>query len=284
MPFAFSSYMRERRRTAEAHNIKTGSGKCLKSVDVEKSRELSSTSEHGSSALRLVWSLLKSNWRELLTVGSPCLVLNMLRQARDFLFAVAAMNSGFNQQEIGELITWMYVADFLSFPVSGYLMDKFGRKYALVSSLSVISMGCILLGLVGESKYKFVLFLVALVAGSGSGIGSGIAMCMGADLANVARFKFRVEGREELSNVPDKSVMTVFIGMFRASQDLGQMGGPQMVGMLSDSVSLSFSGTLCGFMGLLAALFTVFCVTETKDLVRSMSKSRSQSQLQMASI
>lgn len=39
----------------------------------------------------LLLEIFKDNWPELMLTGGPCLVLNMLRQARDFLFALGEL-------------------------------------------------------------------------------------------------------------------------------------------------------------------------------------------------
>lgn len=286
LPFAFGSYIREKKAAKAQKKVNSSISLQSLSEDSEQNDKSESLGRKSRGPLRLVLDIIQVSWLDLLLVGSPCLVLNMLRQARDFLFAVAAMNAGFGQAEIGFLITSMYTMDFLSFPLSGYLMDKFGRKYALVSSLACISMGCILLSIVAGDSHKIVLFLVAFVAGSGSGIGAGIAMCMGADLASVVLLKFRLRANE-VANVSDKFVMTIFLGIFRATQDLGQMFGPQLVGTLSNEVSLSFSGSLCGSIGLLAALFSVCCVRETKDMAKEMKErlqAQSRDKLEMATM
>ena len=297
VPFALMAYARQAKSSANRaplelelklrrSPLKTSSN-ALSALDHEEAEALVPNATQGrgpktqsssliqtmAASVRVVREIMRMNWRELLTVGSPCLVLNMLRQARDFLFALAAMNAGFNQGEIGLLVSSMYTMDFLSFPLSGILMDRFGRKYALTSSLLCLSLGCVLLSV--TSGYKALIFLVAFVAGSGSGIGAGIAMCMGADLSNVAllkhkRRRLRDEGGSCEGPLSDKFVMTVFLGIFRATQDLGQFFGPSLVGTLSQVVSLRFSGLLCGGAGVLAAGFTVLCVEETRDLARKL--------------
>ena len=52
------------------------------------------------------------------------------------------------------------------------MIDRLGRKYSLVSSLSLISLGCLLLAFTSGSKV--LIFLFASMAGAGSGVGAGI--------------------------------------------------------------------------------------------------------------
>ena len=84
----------------------------------------------------------------------------------------AGLDAGFDQLHVGQIIATMYLSDFVCFPVSGIMIDRLGRKYSLVSSLLLISLGCLLLDFTSGSKV--LIFLNASMAGAGSGVGAGI--------------------------------------------------------------------------------------------------------------
>ena len=128
--------------------------------------------------------------------------------------------------------------DMMMFLPAGYILDKVGRKINLISSLVLMSCTTALLPLAGS----FGPFLaVAMVAGLGNGLGTGIVMTLGGDLS--PRY-----GRSQ------------FLGLWRLVGDVGGVVSPFAIGMIAQSTSMlvacAFSGLL-GFVGVALALLFV---------------------------
>ncbi len=74
------------------------------------------------------------------------------------------------------------VVDVSMFFPAGMLMDRFGRKVAAVPSFGLMALG---IGLIPFARsFDFLtLLLVTMIIGFGNGLGSGLMMTLGADLA-----------------------------------------------------------------------------------------------------
>ena len=81
---------------------------------------------------------------------------------------------------IGGLVAIGTGADLLLFPVSGYLMDRYGRLYAIVPSFVLVTAGLVMLDYT-DSGTKIA--VAGVVMGVGSGIGAGTMLTVASDLA-----------------------------------------------------------------------------------------------------
>ena len=95
-------------------------------------------------------------------------------------------------------------------------MDHLGRKYAILPSFLIQALGMFLL----PFTHSFgTLLAAAMLIALGNGIGSGSMMTIGADLAPK-------ESRGE------------FLGLWRLIGDVGNAGGPIVVGQVADLLTL----------------------------------------------
>ena len=138
--------------------------------------------------------------------------------------------------------------DMIMFPLSGYLMDRFGRRYNSIPSFALMAVGMLLLASAHNAE---MLWAAALVLGIGNGVGAGLMMTLGADLAPV-------ESKSE------------FLGIWRFIGNTGNAGGPIVIGAVADVVGLHLAAAAIAGFGIAAVLVLATLVPET--LVRRVSK------------
>ena len=119
---------------------------------------------------------------------------------------------------VGALVAIGTGADLLLFPVSGWLMDRFGRLYAIVPAFSLMAIGLLVLGAWATTLGAIV---AGVVMGVGNGMSAGTMLTLGGDLAP-----------------PDSGPFLAALGMM---QEFGIMIGPLVVGGLADTAGLNAS-------------------------------------------
>jgi len=191
--------------------------------------------------LRQLGHTLVAHRRNFLTTGSVVIVLQLLRSGRRILFPLWGSFIGLDVAAIGLILGLASAADLILFYPAGSLMDRWGRKWAAVPCLTLLSISLLLVPLAHEFKS---LLLVALLTGLGNGLGSGLVMILGTDLA------------------PDDSIGE-FLGLWRLFGDLGAASGPLLIGVIAQAASLSLAPLIPGALGFAAACFMAFGVRET---------------------
>jgi MFS family permease len=189
-----------------------------------------------------VWALFRTHWRVLASAGLGQLFAQTIRAGRSAIIPLYAADViGLGVQQIGLIASLSSAVDMSLFAVSGLLMDRLGRKYAIVPSFAVQGLGMALLPLT-SSFYG--LLAVTMLIGFGNGIGSGTMMTLGADLAPS-------ESRDE------------FLGVWRLIGDGGHAGGPFLVGQVAEWLALSPAAWAISSAGWMAALVFTLLVPET---------------------
>jgi MFS family permease len=189
-----------------------------------------------------IWVLFRAHGRVLASAGMGQLFAQTIRAGRAAIIPLYAADViGLDVQQIALIVSLSSAIDMALFPVAGLLMDRLGRKYAIVPSFIIQSLGMALVPLTGSFAG---LLGVTLLIGFGNGLGSGTMMTLGADLSPP-------QSRDE------------FLGLWRLIGDGGQAGGPYAVGQVADWVALPVSALVMSGAGLLAALIFALLVPET---------------------
>jgi MFS family permease len=188
----------------------------------------------------LVAMVLESR-RILLSAGLVVIALQMLRQVRDVFLPLWGEAIGLGVAQIGLVYGASSLLDTSMFYPAGYVMDRFGRKWAGVPSLITLSIGLLFLPVTSE-LYGYT--LVAMILGIGNGLGPGIVMTLGADFAPQAR-------RGE------------FLGLWRFISDAGRAGGPLAVSLIAGIASLGLAAAATAVLGLTGAVLMWLRVPET---------------------
>lgn len=194
----------------------------------------------------IVVASFRERRRAIVTVGFGILVLSILRSSRDIILPLWGAHLLLTPAVIGVAMSIGGLVDTLLFLPAGYISDIFGRKVALGLSLSVLSIG--IAAVVGSGTVG-VFFLVSGLIGFGNGLGAGVFMTTGTDLA------------------PDGAAST-FLGFWRFYGDLGNAFGPMLVGMIAAALTIGPAILSTGAIGLVGAATVVFLAPETRDAVR----------------
>lgn len=150
---------------------------------------------------------------------------------------------GLTVTEVGFVVAVAGGLDLLLFPLAGWVMDHFGRLYAIVPSFLGLSAGMAALPL--AHSYRGLLG-VALVVGLGNGLGSGTMLTLSTDLA------------------PDDNPAP-FLSLIRSLADLGRIAGPMVVGVVGQQFSLGTSAVVLGVVGVATALLFILVIGESSQ-------------------
>ena len=197
-----------------------------------------------SAYLRGLGKVVGENRKVLLTAGVAQVCTQMIRAGRQVivpLYGAYSLNLGVSA--IGQVLSISSAIDMVLFIPAGLLMDRFGRKAAIIPCFVILSIG---MAMVPLSKDYGTLLLATTIMGFGNGIGSGTMMTLGADLA------------------PAASVGS-FLGVWRLIGDAGGAGGPVVVGTIADLIGLAVSAYALAAVGLIAVVLFAFTVPETYD-------------------
>jgi len=184
---------------------------------------------------------VREHWRSLLTAGSVAVLLTVLRSGRQILVPFWGDEIGLDVAAIGLIFGLSSAADMTLFYPVGVIMDRWGRKWAIIPSLLLLSVSLALIPLT-HSFWPFL--LVGLISGVGNGFGSGVVMTLGADLAP-----------------PDQA--GEFIGVWRLIADIGAAGAPIGIGALAQVATLGAACVITAGTGFVGAAIMAFFVAET---------------------
>jgi MFS family permease len=176
-----------------------------------------------------------------LTAGVAAMALQLVRNARQVIIPLWGSEIGLGAGEIGLAIGIAAAVDMAFFYPAGLLMDRFGRKFAMVPSLLIISGA---LAVIGLTSNFWGLLGVAVLSGIGNGLSSGVVLTLGADLA-------------------PRGSAGEFLGVWRFFTDTGGMVSPFAIGAVASTLSLATSGGVIAGMGVFGAGVMIVFFKET---------------------
>lgn len=186
--------------------------------------------------------VLREHGRLLLTAGMAQLLAQAIRSGRRILIPLfGATVLGLDVQQVGWIVSLSALLDVAMFPVAGWVMDRWGRKHAIVPSFLLQALGMAMIPLSGGFLG---LAVAASVIGFGNGLSAGTMLTVGSDLAPAG-------------------AVGEFLGVWRLMGDSGALGGPVMVGVLADLLSLPLATFAVASVGVAAALAFAYGVPET---------------------
>jgi MFS family permease len=205
-------------------------------------REVESHIPHGDVGIAGTIRVLRTQRRELATAGTSALVLQLMRATRQLLVPLFGQAAGLSVSAIGLAYSLGTVVDIAMFYPSGVLADRWGRKWSAVPSMALYTLGLALLPL---ASGFYSLMMVAVLLGFANGIGTGVVMIIGADLARA-------------SLQPGQ-----FLGVWRLIGDVGISLAPLLAGALVDTAGLAAESLTVAGLGLAGSLVMAFLVAET---------------------
>ncbi len=180
-----------------------------------------------------VGGVLRRHRRLLATLGVGVLAVAATRAARNAIVPLWAEAIGLDATATSLVFGISGVLDVLLFYPAGWVMDRHGRVAVAVPSMLVLGVGLALVPLAGSF---WSLVAVASVLGVGNGIGAGILLTLGADVAPQ-------QGRAQ------------FLSGWRLMADVGNAAGPALVSLGTVLVSLGAAAVGLGALAWFGALW-----------------------------
>ena len=188
------------------------------------------------------WLHIGSNLGRYTPAAGTYLVFQGIRSARGiFIPLLGADLLGLEVQAIAMIVSISMVVDLSLFYPAGLIMDRFGRKRAILPCFLIQSIGIALLATV-DGYYG--LLAVAVLIGLGNGLGSGSMLTLSADLAPHGH-------RSE------------FLGFWRVIGEGGKSGTQMIICWCAAGLSLAASSLLVASVGLATVACFARFVPET---------------------
>jgi MFS family permease len=173
---------------------------------------------------RSVASVLAEHRRVLLTVGLGVMIISAARATRQSIVPLWAASQGIDAATTSVIFGVSAGVDLLLFYPGGAIMDRFGRAIVAVPSLLVLGASFVLLPLTHQAS---TIGLVAALMGLGNGLSAGLVMTLGADAS-------------------PRADRAQFFGGWRLCADLGNAGGPLVIGVVSAVFPLAVAAVTMG--------------------------------------
>ena len=185
---------------------------------------------------RGLFTTIKANRHILLTLGVGSMLVAALRGSRQVVLPLWAVSIGLDETTTSVIIGVAGAVDFSLFFAGGWIMDRFGRLWIAVPSMLGLGIGHLVLSFTHDLSGAGTWFtVIAMFLSLANGIGAGILMTLGADLA-------------------DPRHPAPFLGAWRFTNDTGAALAPLVVAGLTALVSLSFAVGALGVLGLIGAV------------------------------
>lgn len=180
---------------------------------------------------RTIW-----NSRAVLTrLGTGAALIGAMRASRQVILPLWAVSIGIADTQTALIIGAAGAIDFALFYASGQIMDRFGRLWSALPSMIGLGVGHLILAFTHDLPTAVGWFIAsAMFMSLANGVGSGILMTLGADLA-------------------DQKNPAPFLGAWRFTGDVGNAGSPVVLSALTAAVSISFASGFMGVLGLIGA-------------------------------
>ncbi|SER98266.1 Predicted arabinose efflux permease, MFS family [Propionibacterium cyclohexanicum] len=177
------------------------------------------------------WSVLRKHSHVLLTMGTGCMALMLIRSVRQTIIPLWAEAHGVSPAATSLIYSISMAFDVLLFFPGGAIMDAFGRWWVTIPAISTMSVCLLLMPL----THSFgTITLVACILGIGNGLSSGIVLTLGSDFSPE-------EGR------------AAFLAGWRMLSDSGSAMGPLIISGVAAVAGLATSSLVVGLLGLAGA-------------------------------
>lgn len=173
--------------------------------------------------------------RVLARLGVSASLIGAVRASRQVILPLWAVSIGVSDTSTALIIGVAAAIDFALFYVTGQIMDRFGRMWTAVPSMIGLGLGLVVLTFTHDLPNTVVWFIaLAMVLGVANGLGTGILLTLGADLA-------------------DPADPGPFLGAWRFMGDTGSAVAPLLVAAFTAVASLAVASGIMGISGLVAA-------------------------------
>ncbi|WP_300768202.1 MFS transporter [uncultured Bifidobacterium sp.] len=170
----------------------------------------------------------------LIRLGTAAGILQMLRASRQVILPLWGVQLNIPESRIAIIVGIAGAVDLSLFYTSGQVMDRFGRRWVAAPVLAGLSIAHLLLPL-ASAEWGYV--TVAILLSLANGMGSGIVMTLGSDLAT----------RYAADDTPG------FLSGWRVFTDTGSAAGPLVISGMTALAGLWSAPVLMGLCGLAGA-------------------------------
>lgn len=184
-----------------------------------------------SSSFKETLLVARREGKKLATLGVASSILSALRGTRMIGLPLIAVALNIPTEQASLFIGFAGALDFAMFYLSGQIMDRFGRGFAAVPTLVGLGLTHLLVGVAVDGN---TFLMLALLMSLANGIGSGVIMVLGADLAP-----------------PDKR--PEFLASYRLLVDFGDASAPALLAPLVLSIGLTAAMASFGVLGFIGA-------------------------------
>lgn len=172
----------------------------------------------------------------LFRLGITASSLSALRSARQALMPLWGVSIGLDAQSIVLVVGIAGAIDFALFYASGQVMDRFGRLWAALPAMLLMTLSFLALSLTHDLPNSTMWFAAfAMVLGVGNGLSSGLLLTLGADTAP--------------QNDP-----APYLGSWRMLTDGGATVAPLLITAITAAASLPWAAASMAIIGVFGSL------------------------------
>ena len=184
---------------------------------------------------RGLFGTINDNRGVLARLGLGAALIGAMRASRMVILPLWALSIGIPDATTALIIGIAGGVDFALFYVSGQVMDRFGRLASALPSMIGLGVGHLALSLTHDLPTAVGWFIAcALFLALANGLGSGILMTLGSDLA-------------------DRGNPAPFLGAWRFTSGLGTAGAPLLLAGVTAVGSIALAAGVMGALGLFGA-------------------------------
>ncbi|MDM7891060.1 MFS transporter [Curtobacterium caseinilyticum] len=178
---------------------------------------------------------LRDNRAVLARLGSGAALIGALRAGRQVILPLWAVSVGLDDASAALVIGIAGAVDFALFYTSGQIMDRWGRLASALPCMLGLAVSYFLLAWSGHLDARVGWFVgIAVGMSLANGVGSGILMTLGADLA-------------------PRGNPAPFLGAWRFTGDFGSAAAPLVISGVTAVASLALASGVMGVLGLVGA-------------------------------
>ncbi|KTR07956.1 MFS transporter [Curtobacterium luteum] len=178
---------------------------------------------------------IRTHRKVLLRLGSGAGLIGALRAGRQVILPLWAVSVGLDDPTAALVIGIAGAVDFALFYTSGQIMDRWGRLASALPCMLGLSVSYFLLAWSGHLDTRVGWFIaIAIGMSLANGVGSGILMTLGADLA-------------------PRDHPAPFLGAWRFTGDFGSAAAPLVISGVTAVASIAVASGVMGVLGLVGA-------------------------------
>ena len=206
--------------------------------ELRQNREPTASARGGWADL---FHVFRQHRRRLVAGGMFGMFVMTAREGRMVVLPLVGVALDLSPAAIGGLVAVGYTADLVLFPVSGYVMDRFGRLAAMFPAYGLLAIG---LGMLATADTAIMAIVAGVLMGVGNGMSSGSLFTIGSDLA------------------PEEGTAS-FLSGISVLNDTGRVVGPVLVGVTAKAFGLDVAAAVLAMVMVTGLVWLALVLGET---------------------